>query len=100
MVALGKGSARGHAELVENSLPRRRIAIAVACNTSLDVVVVDLRVQHCFHTSLIAHFGVAPLGAWLDEFGQADAQHVRRDVVLGRHSCDVLRFPAFPMLSD
>lgn len=39
-----------HAELVEYSLAAGAVTVAVAGNTLVDIVVVDLRVEECFDT--------------------------------------------------
>lgn len=66
----------GHAELVEDSLATGRIAIAVARHSLVDLVVVDLRVQHCLHAGFEAEFMVVDLSSWLDEFGHSYAEDI------------------------
>lgn len=39
-------------ELVENTLATGRVTVAVACNTGIDIVVVDLGIDHRLDTSL------------------------------------------------
>ena len=43
-----------HAELVENTLTAGTVAIAVACNGLLDIIVVDLGIQESFDTGFEA----------------------------------------------
>ena len=62
-----------HAELVEDSLATSRIAVAVACYTYLDVIIVDAGIEHCFAACLEAQFGVVHKVAWFDEAGEAIA---------------------------
>ena len=79
-----------HAILVKHALATGRIAVAVARNASLDLIIVDLRIKHCFDTSFEPQFGVVDLSAWLDELGHAYAEDVAwrfllrcHDVMLG-----------------
>ena len=57
----------GHAELVEDALAACRIAVAVACDALVDIVVVDVRIKHGLDTSLEAELRVVDLAARLDE---------------------------------
>lgn len=66
----------GHAELVEDALAAGGVAVAVAGDSLVDVVVVDLGVEKGLDSSLEAEFGVVDLSAWLDELGHADAENV------------------------
>ena len=63
----------GHSELVEDPLAGGRVAVAVAGDAGVDVVVGDLGVQQGFCASFEAEFGVLAQGAWFDEGGEADA---------------------------
>ena len=67
-----------HAELVKDALSTRAVAVAVACDPLVDVVVVHPRVQHGFHAGFEAHLGIVDLAAGLDELGHADAENVDR----------------------
>lgn len=62
-----------HAKLVEDTLAAGRVTIAVAGDALVDVVVVDLGVEHGFDTCLIAKFRVVDFATGLDEFGHAHA---------------------------
>jgi hypothetical protein len=75
----------GHAELVEHALAARRVAIAVARNALVNVVVVDVRIEHGFDTGLEAELGVVDLATGLDELCHSDAEDV--DGLLLRHHC-------------
>lgn len=66
----------GHAELVEYPLAASAIAIAVACNSLVDIVIVDLGVQECFDTGFETELGVVDLAARFDELGQAYSNYV------------------------
>jgi hypothetical protein len=57
----------GHAELVENALSTRRVAITVACYALVDVVVVDVCIEHSLHASLEAELRVIDLATRLDK---------------------------------
>jgi hypothetical protein len=65
-----------HAELVEDALTACRIAVAVACDTLVNVVVVDVRVEHSLDTGLKAELWVVDLAAGLDELRHAYAEDV------------------------
>lgn len=79
-----------HAKLVEDALAAGRVAIAVACNTLVDVVIVYLSIKESFDPGFKAEFvvvdyskdgsimfegseGNPTFAAWSDEFGQANA---------------------------
>jgi hypothetical protein len=66
----------GHTELVEDALTACRIAIAVACDTLVYIVVVDVRVKHSLDTGLEAELRVVDLAARLDELRHAYAEDV------------------------
>ena len=68
----------GHAELVEDPLAAGAVAIAVACNSLVDIIVVDLGVQQCLDTGFEAELGVVDLAARLDELGQAYPEYIGR----------------------
>lgn len=66
----------GHAELIEDALSAGAVAVAVACNTLVYIVVVNVCVKHGFHTSFETEFRVVDLSARLDELGHAYAEDV------------------------
>lgn len=73
-----------HAELVEDALSACAVAIAVACYTLVDVVVVDVSIEHSLDTGLESEFWVVNLSSRLDELGHAHAEDVDR-LLLGDH---------------
>lgn len=77
----------GHAELVEDALAAGAVAVAVAGNALLDVVVADLGVKHGLDSGLEAELGVVDIAAGLDELGHAHAQDVDGLLLLGGHGC-------------
>lgn len=82
----------GHAELVEDALAAGRVAVAVAGDTLVDVVVVDLGVKHGLDTGLEAELSVVNIAAGLDELGHAHTEDVDGSE-LARHDglcCDVV----------
>jgi hypothetical protein len=60
------GDAR-HAELVEDALAARAVAVAVACHALVHVVVVDVCVQQRFDACFEAQLRVVDFAAGLDE---------------------------------
>lgn len=66
----------GHAELVEDTLPAGGVTVAVAGNTLVNIVVVDLGIKHGLDTGLETELGVVNLSARLDELGHANAEDV------------------------
>ncbi|KAK1841186.1 hypothetical protein CCHR01_16172 [Colletotrichum chrysophilum] len=80
----------GHAELVEDALAAGAVAIAVAGDALVDVVVVDLGVEHGLDAGLEAQLRVVDLAAGLDELCHADAEDVARRLfalLSGSHVC-------------
>jgi len=75
----------GHSELVEYSLSARRVAVAIACDALVNVVVTDLRIKHSLDTSFEAELGVVNLASWFDEFGHAYAEDVAWFVAFDDH---------------
>jgi hypothetical protein len=65
-----------HAELVEDALAACRVAVAVACYALVDVVVVDVGVEHGFDAGFEAEFGVVDFAARFYELGHAYAEDV------------------------
>jgi hypothetical protein len=65
-----------HAKLVEDTLPAGRVSVAVACDTLIHVVVVDVSVQHRLHTGFETKFCVVDFAAWFDKLGHTDAEHI------------------------
>ena len=65
-----------HSELVEYTLPACTVAVAVACDTLVHVVVVDLGVEERFYSSFVAELGVVDFVSRFDELGHAYAEDV------------------------
>ena len=63
----------GHAELVEDALAAGGVAVAVACNALVDLVVVDLGIEHGLDAGFEAEFMVIDFASGLDELGHANA---------------------------
>ena len=61
---------------VQCSLTACRVPVAVACNAGLDVVVVDRGIEEGFDARFEAELMVIDLAPRLDEFGEANAEHV------------------------
>lgn len=68
----------GHAELVEYALATGAIAVAVASDALIDIVVVDLGVKKGFDARFETELGVVDLASRLDELGQTYTQHIGR----------------------
>lgn len=66
----------GHAELVEDALAAGAIAVAVARNALVDIVIVDLGVEESFDAGFEAEFCIVDLTSGFDEFGEAYAEDV------------------------
>lgn len=77
------GDAR-HAELVEDALPAGRVAVAVARHGLVNLVVVDVRVEHRFYARFEAELRVVDFAARLDELRHAHAEDVD-GLLLGDH---------------
>jgi hypothetical protein len=73
---------RAHSELVEDPLAACCIAVAVARNSGLDIIIVDLSIQHSLDAGLIPHLRICTLLSRFDELGQTYAQDVGGNVVL------------------
>lgn len=76
--------------MVEDSLATSGVAVAVACNSLVDIVIINLRIEHGFDTSFEAKFGVVDFSSWLDEFGHAYAEDVAWFVAFDNHFGSVL----------
>src|SRR4051812_32939903 len=63
-------------ELVEDALAAGAVAVGVAGDALLDVVVVDAGVDHGLDPGLEAHLGVVDQASRLDELCQPDADDV------------------------
>lgn len=63
-------------ELVEDLLATCRIAIAIASNTLIDVVVIDASIQHGFDSSFETELWVVNQVTRLYELGQSNPHHV------------------------
>ena len=66
----------GHAKLIEDSLTASAVTIAVASDSLIDIVVIDLRIEEGFDTGLETELGVVDLATRFDELGQAYSKHV------------------------
>lgn len=73
-----------HSKLVEDALAASAVAVAVACNTLLNIVVVDMSIKHSLNTSLESKLGIVHLATGLDELGHAHAEDVD-GLLLGHH---------------
>jgi hypothetical protein len=71
--------------LIKNSLSASRIAIAVASDALIDIIVVDLGIEHGFDASFKSEFGVIDFATGFDEFGHAYAEDVDGGAGFGRH---------------
>jgi hypothetical protein len=78
----------GHAELVEYSLAAGGVAVAVAGYALVDVVVVDLGIEHGFDAGFEAELGVVDFSSGLDELGHAHAEDVAWFVTFDNHRSD------------
>ena len=76
-----------HAKLIEDSLAACAVAVAVACDALVDVVVVDLGIEHSLDTSFKPELGVVDLSSRLDELGHAYAKDVAWFIALDDHIC-------------
>lgn len=80
-----------HAELIEDALAARAVAVAVACDAHLDIVVRDVRVKEGFDAGLVAELGVFDFTAGFGEFRHTDAEDVGwRRGVFGWHGVCVV----------
>jgi hypothetical protein len=75
----------GHAELVKDSLATGGVAVAVACDALVDIVVVDLGVKQGFDACFEAELSVVDFASWLNEFGHAYAEDVAWFVAFDNH---------------
>lgn len=75
----------GHSELVKHSLATGGVAVAVACNSLVDIVVVDMGIKHSLDTSLESELSIINLSSGLDEFGHAYAEDVAWLVAFDDH---------------
>ena len=66
----------GETELVEDALAASAVTVNVAGDTLVDIVVVDLCIEHSLNTGLVAELIVVYLAAGLDKLGHAHAQDV------------------------
>lgn len=76
----------GHAELVEDALATGAIAVAVARDGLVYIVIVDLRVKKSLDAGFEAEFCVVDFSAGFDELCHAHAEDVDGRLFLGRHS--------------
>lgn len=75
----------GHAKLVKDTLTAGAVAVAVAGDALVDIVVVDLSVEESLYTSFESELSVVHQASGLDELGHAHAQDVDGRLLLGRH---------------
>lgn len=75
----------GHAKLVKDALAAGRVAVAVAGDALLDVVVGDVCVEEGLDACFEAELGVVDLAAGLDELGHAHAEDVDGGFLFGSH---------------
>jgi hypothetical protein len=68
----------GHAELVEDSLTAGGVAVAVAGDALINIVVADVRIEESFDTSFKSELGVIDFASWLDKLGHANAEDCGR----------------------
>jgi hypothetical protein len=73
---------RAHSELIEDSLAAGCIAVAITRNSRLDIVIVDLSIQHSLDARFVPHLGICTLLSRFDELGETYTQNVGRNVVL------------------
>lgn len=66
----------GHAELIEDALAAGAVAVAVARDALVYIIVVDLRVEEGLDACFEAQFCVVDFAAGFDELGHAYAQDV------------------------
>lgn len=88
--------------MVKDALATGGVAIAVACNALLDVVVVDLSVEHGLDAGFETEFGVVHFTAGFDELGHAYAEDVAWCFLFWGHFgiiCDVNMDALIGMLS-
>ena len=76
-----------HAELVEDALAASGVAVAVACYTLVDVVVVDLGIEHCLYAGFETELGVVDFAARFDEFGHTHAEDIAWFIAFDDHGC-------------
>ena len=69
----------GHAELVKHPLAAGTVAVTVACDTLLDVVIINTSVEEGFDAGFEAELGVIDLSAGFDELSHADTEYVGRE---------------------
>jgi hypothetical protein len=62
--------------LVEDSLATGRVAVAIAGDALVDIVVTDLGIEHGLDTSFEPNFGIIDFAPGLDELCHSDAEDV------------------------
>jgi len=80
---------RGQSELIENPLATGAVAVNIACNTLVNIVVVDVGVQHGLDTGFEAQLMVVDLATGLDEFGHTNAQDVGGSCFFSAHDIGI-----------
>lgn len=74
-----------HAKLIEHPLATGGVAVAVACNALVHIVVINVGVQHGLDAGFEAQLCVVHLAAGFDELGHAHAKDVAWCFLLGCH---------------
>jgi len=78
-----------HAELIENTLSTGGISVAIASYTLIDIVVVDLSIEHGFNTSFEPKLSVINLTTGLDELRHAYTEDVAWLIAFDNHFGDM-----------
>jgi hypothetical protein len=60
---------RAHSKLIEDPLTAGSIAVAIARNPRLDVIIVDLSIQHSLDARLVPHLRICTLLSRFDKLG-------------------------------
>jgi hypothetical protein len=58
-------------DLIEDALSACRVSVTITCNALVNLVVVDVRVEHGLDTSFETKLRIIDLSAGLDELGHA-----------------------------
>jgi hypothetical protein len=75
----------GHAKLIENPLAARSVTVTETSNSRLNIIVIDLCIQHCFYARLVTHLRICARLSGLDEFGEPNAEDIGWNIVFWRH---------------
>jgi hypothetical protein len=71
--------------LIKDSLAAGGIAVTIASNALVDIIVIDLGIEHSLHTSFEPQLSVINLASRLDKLGHAYAKDVAWLVALDDH---------------